>query len=264
MSHHESYSDNYNKIRSSRGGLIEGTPIFMGKKTNYEIGEHYSPVQALLLGLLGREPSAQEKAILNSVVCLNIYPDIRIWTMRTGAFCAANKSSFSASYSASLMAFHSRIYGVQPIMDCTGMLQKAVRENQKAEEVIKTFAESNQILPGYGRPIISGPDERVIRLKEILEKEKWNPGKHFDLLFEIEEILMKEKGLYLNYAGIIAAVFSDLPFSLPPAKINMIAVEIAHLPLMFAINDIEENYDKRVPLLPLKVNDVQYTGKKRR
>lgn len=257
------HSQHYQRIYSTRGGILKGTPTFMGLDTNKELAEEYIPVRALLLGLLGRDPSAQEIAIINKVICLNLYPDIRIWTMRTGALSISNGAPFSSAYAASLAAVNSKIYGVQPLLDCAEML-RAYDPEEGLKPFVDRLRSERSIIPGYGRPLIPGPDERVIRLEELLRKEQWTPGKSYKLLKEIEFILQQDKGLYINYAGAVAALLADPPFNLDRKSMEVITMEMVHLPLLFSIVDIGQHHPKDAPLLPLKISDINYTGRSKR
>jgi hypothetical protein len=184
--------------------------------------------------------------------------------MRTGAFCAINRAPFAASYGAALTALHSSIYGIQPVLDAAKLFSSFVQMQDTLEEKISRYRGDHKVIAGFGRPLIPGPDERVLRLKDILKKQQWIPGPHFNEFLNMEILLKKKMNLYSNYASVIAALLLDPPMSLNIKKINILAVGISHIPLLFSINDVDEHLDEYDPLLPLKVSDILYKGREKR
>jgi hypothetical protein len=257
------YHDNYDRIDSRHGGFLGGKALFRGVVAAEDLAGKKTQTEALLLGFMGRYPEPAETRLFDALICLNVYPDPRIWTMRVGAYAADGKSPFPSAYSAALSAFNSRIYGTQPIVECGHFIvrsMEALAAGIPLAEVLSAERKRNPVLPGFGRPVAPGPDERFTKSVSLLEECGFKPGPGLTFIRETATHLNDEKGIWPNYAASFSAILLDPPFSFTVSQLYPSAQCIAHLPLLFAIQDVVENRRERNPFLPLKVDDVRYTG----
>ena len=116
-------SGNRDLLRSKAGGFLGGKAVFKGLSGTDDMAGSMGVAEAALLGLLDRRPSRKELDLYEILVCVNVYPDARIWCMGAGAYAAAAGSPYSAAYAASVMALHSMILGMRPVELCASFAQ---------------------------------------------------------------------------------------------------------------------------------------------
>lgn len=259
----ERLAERYDRVESRSGGFLGGQAHFKGLIASRDIAGRMGTVETLLYGLLDGPPPAKAIELYEILVGVNVYPDPRIWAMRAGAYAAASRSPYSAGFAAASMAMHSKIYGMQPAIACArfaiGALGR-VRSGERLEGLLAAMLEAGETVPGFGRPVSRGEDERTGRVLELMESGGHPVGPHLGLMLDAARFLKAAKGLHMNYAGLFPPVLLDPPFGLSLPRLTLATQLIATLPVMFAVLDCEERREEYHPLLPLKVEDLGYSG----
>ncbi|MEJ2663034.1 MAG: citrate/2-methylcitrate synthase [Spirochaetia bacterium] len=261
----QSYLAHYNTITTSLGGIVEGKIRFCGLDVTNELTGNFTQTETLLLWALGRRPTEMETRLMDALIVLNIYPDLRIWSIRVGAYASAAGAPLSSCFGASHTVANSQIFGVGAAVNCMNFLKRLFNDTKSkpVEEVVMDYLSRKVFFAGFGRPLIQGNDERYIRIFELLDEWRYPLGPYVEMLLKIVPIIKKEKGLYPNYGSIFVALLLDPPFGFDEAKIIVCTHFIMNLPSYLPACEIhEKNQDS--PLLPLKVSDILYTGKGKR
>jgi hypothetical protein len=259
------YNDSYNTINTALGGIVNGKIDFCGLDVIDELSTHFSQTEAFLIWALGRRPTKEETKLMDTFICMNIYPDMRIWCIRTGAYAAALGSPLSACFASAQVVANSQIFGVGAAMNSMKFLQKLYKEskNKSVEEIIDEYIKNKVFFGGFGRPLIQGPDERYVKLTELLEEWEYSRGPYLTLLDKAVPLIKKGKGLFPNYGSIFVALLLDPPFCFDEARITVSTHYIMNFPSYLPACEIKER-GTHIPLLPLKVSDIIYTGKAKR
>jgi len=259
------YYDSYNTITTSLGGIVDGKIEYCGEDVIDGLAGKFSQTEAILLWALGRRPTELEIKLIDTLICLNIYPDLRIWSIRIGAYASASSSPLSSCFGASHAAANSELYAVRASLKCKRFFEKLLEESQlhPVEEIIKEYLKKGVFFPGFGRPLIQGPDERYMKLIELLEQWDYPWGRFTQLLFNIAPLITKYKNIYPNYAALFVALLLDPPFCFDNNRVVVIAHYMVSLPSYLPACEIKEKSEK-APLLTLKVSDIMYTGKPKR
>jgi len=259
------YHESYNTITTSLGGIIDGSIDFCGLDVINELAGNFTKTQAILLWALGRRPSELETKLMDTFICMNIYPDMRIWSIRTGAYASASGAPLSTCFGVTQIVANSQIFGVGAALNCMHFLQKLLKhlKNRPVEEIIEGYLKNGVFFAGFGRPLIQGPDERYIKLTGLLKEWDYPFGEYVKLLFKIIPLIKKGKGLYPNYGSIFVALLLDSPFCFDKVRIIVSTHYIMNFPSYLPACEIKEK-SKYNPLLPLKVSDIMYTGKPKR
>jgi hypothetical protein len=258
-------NDSYNVIATSLGGIVEGKFEYCGYDVTNELTDNLTQTQAFLLWALGRKPGELETKLMDALICLNIYPDIRIWSVRVGAYAAACRSPLSSCFGATHVAINSQIFGVGAALKCKNVLTELYQlsRSKAKEEVIDEYLERGVVLHGFGRPLIQGPDERYKKVLDLLAEWEYPMGEYMKFLLEIVPYIRERKGIYPNYVSIIVALLLDPPFCFNDSRIALSIHYIVNLPSCLPACEIYERPPVS-PLLPLKVSDVIYYGKGKR
>ncbi len=259
------YYHNYNTITTSLGGIVDGKIEFCGYDVINELAENFTQTEAFLLWALGRRPTAMETKLIDTLICLNIYPDIRIWSIRVGAYAAACGSPLSSSVGAAHVAANSKLFAVAASLACKRFLEKLKRDSLSTplERLIEEYVNKRVFFPGFGRPLIQGPDERYLKLSELLKEWDYPPGEYTRLLFKAAPLIQKYKKIYPNYAALFVTLVMDKPFCFDEGKIAIMAHYMISLPSYLSANEIRGK-EQGFSLLPLKISDILYTGKAKR
>jgi citrate synthase len=81
---------------------------------------------------------------------------------------------------------------------------------ETAHFIVEEYKNNSKKIPGFGHRYHS-EDPRARKLMLIAEKHDCI-GKHYELAVEIEELLLKDKGIKINIDGANAAILSDMGF----------------------------------------------------
>jgi hypothetical protein len=255
----------YNTITTALGGIVNGKIEFCGYDVTNDLAENFTQTEAFLLWALGRKPAAMETRLIDTLICLNIYPDIRIWSIRVGAYAAACGSPLSSCAGAAHVAANSKLFAVAASLACKRFFEKLLRESRDTplEHLIEEYINKRVFFPGFGRPLIQGPDERYLKLCGMLKEWDYPLGRYTRLLFKTAPLIQEYKKIYPNYAALFVTLVMDEPFCFDDGKIAIMAHYMISLPSYLPAYEIREK-KQGSPLLPLKVSDIIYTGKAKR
>jgi hypothetical protein len=249
------------RIDTGLGGIVEGRFIFCGYDVTHEIGGKMTQTEAFLLLFLQRKPEPFETRLMDALITLNIYPDIRIWCIRAGAFAAAAGSPVSSAYGAAHAALNAKLFGVKATLAFRHFLMDLASrtEREELETVVDGMVARKTFFPGFGRPLIKGPDERVERLKKLLEEWRYPTGAYTRLFLGFADLVTEKTELHPNYASIFAALLMDPPFRLNDSGIAAASHFIVNICSIAPICEIADR-EAGALLLPLRVDDVDYRG----
>jgi len=129
------------------------------------------------------------------------------------------------------------------------LLQESVASGKKADEIVRSYKERKQRIPGMGHPIHS-QDPRSLKLVE--KAREWNlAGPHLAL----GEAIAAELKQPLNIDGAIAGITSDMGIPWQYGKSFFIIPRVVGL----AAHAVEEVMRER-PFRAVDMKDVTYDG----
>ncbi|MFT6387682.1 MAG: citrate synthase [Cellvibrionaceae bacterium] len=255
-----------NVIHSKTGGWIPGTGVFShGYSMLDELVGEKTYFQIMILNATGK---LAEKPLADWVEaiygCLS-WPDPRIWCNQIGALAGVARTSVVAGTTAGILAADSRSYGMYTLIEGTQLIQKCYKQHTNGlsvKNIINLVIESNKGKPnfmGYIRPIAKG-DERLERMEVISQKLGFDEGMHLQLAYQIERELQDRFNEGMNINGYISAFLSDQGFTSQEvyqifSTLVMSGVTACHL---------EQNNKEPDFFLPLRCNDINYTGHSQR
>jgi len=186
-----------------------------------------------LFGITGRRFTPPQIKLLHGIWVLTSYPDARIWNNRVAALAGSSRSTPALGVSAALAVSEARIYGGGPGLRAIDFFLRAavaVASGQELHDFIVEELKSRRIY-GYGRPIDSR-DERLPWLADLAREQGMDQGRHFQLAFEVEKILLEmgKTNLRMNYAGMVASLGADLGLTPREFHIFRIPMFLAGMP----------------------------------
>jgi hypothetical protein len=249
------------RIETSLGGVVNGRFIFCGYDVTHEIAGVMTQTEAICLWLLGRKPAPMETRLLDTLISLNVYPDIRIWSLRAGAFAQNAGAPVSSACAASHASHNGALFGVGASLAFRRFLAR-LADRTRGKDIGKAVDEMvarKTFFPGFGRPLIRGPDERVERLSALLKEWKYPLGPYTLLFYDVARRITAKTGLHPNFASIHVALLMDPPFALRDSKIVAVSQFIINIAAIAPICEIADR-ETGSPLLPLRIDDVDYKG----
>lgn len=219
------------------------------------------PWQKLLLFMItGRMYSGNELKVLEQVWTLTSnYPDPRIWNNRVAALAGTSKSTAHLGVAAAVAVTEAEIYGGQPLLHAVNFILEAgqgVEKGQELSRFVKTYLREHRAIGGYGRPIVR-TDERIEPFKVVIEEADLQNGKHVQLAYEIEQILLSGRWrMQMNIAGLVAALVADLGFSAREFYLWLVnGFSAGALACFVDASDKQEG-----TFFPVGCNRINYTG----
>ena len=246
------------------GGSIVGERVIVRGKDLFADLADFSWLKLLLFMITGREFGECELELLDKIWALTIsYPDPRIWNNRIAALAGTVRSTGSLGVSAGSAVSEAKIYGGQAniaaidfIKDCANK----VDAGEKLEDLVKSELKTNRAIYGYGRPVVNG-DERIAPLKKVMEKNGYANGKHVNLAYDIENILMSGRWrLQMNITGLAAAVGADMGFSVDEYYLWLVNGFNAGITACYA----DARSKEEGALFPLRCERISYRGAAKR
>jgi hypothetical protein len=249
------------KIFSKTGGWFPGKGVYShGYSMLDELVGEKTYIQIIVLNATGRLVDKSLATWIEAIYGCLSWPDPRIWCNQIGALAGSARTSAMAATAMGALAADSRSYGVFPIIEGAGFIQKALTDYQhgkSAEEIIDgvTSRGGKPFIVGYVRPIAKG-DERIEAMERISEKLNLPVGEHLALAYQIEKVLLDRYDEGMNINGYVAAFLSDHGFS---------GQEIYHMYTMLVASGVTACYldtFRRPPdtFLPLRCDDIDYQG----
>jgi hypothetical protein len=246
--------DYYLNYSSFLGHVKEGNSAFIYNKSIESEISNMTFLEYIIFCSTGIDITNENKEIkemLEFVMKITPYTDIRIWPNRMTALSGNFQNSLSSGIISGTSSFDSNFFGGKSSLKIYDMIENLKETNNFYNSVIK-----QRPLYGFSRPN-GAPDERrnffvnKFGLKEILKYEE------FQLIFKAEEILFKEKNVKLNISSIFTVLLRKLNFKKNDISAFAAILFTSTLPLIYIHN--RENI-KNGSFLPIKSEDIIYEG----
>lgn len=250
------------KVISNTGGWFPGKGVFshgysmleelVGKKTYFQI---------LILNATGKLVDKPFADWVEAIYGCLSWPDPRIWCNQIGALAGTARTSVVAATAMGSLAADSRTYGVFPLIEGVEFIQHALQQHEQglsAQQIVDDIVARHRGKPyivGYKRPIAKG-DERLEVMEKVGRELGFSEGKHLQLAYEIEKVLLAQFDEGMNINGYMSAFLSDQGFS---------AQEVYRMFSMLVASGVTACYldTYRQPagsFLPLRCEDISYQG----
>lgn len=250
------------KIISNTGGWFPGKGVFshgysmleelVGKKTYFQI---------LILNATGKLVDKPFADWVEAIYGCLSWPDPRIWCNQIGALAGAARTSVVAATAMGSLAADSRTYGVFPLIEGVEFIQSALQQQElglSAQQIVNDVVARHRGKPyivGYKRPIAKG-DERLEVMEKVGRELGFREGKHLQLAYEIEQILLAEFDEGMNINGYMSAFLSDQGFSAQEVY-RMFSMLVASGVTACYLDTYHQPPDT---FLPLRCDDIDYQG----
>lgn len=160
---------------------------------------------AIWLILKGEKPSEDESKIFKTILSSSIDHGVGNPSTVSARTIQSGGNDMNTSVAGGIMALGDKHGGA--IEDCMEVLQD---ENYSPEEIVETFLESGDKIPGLGHKVYDNNDPRAEKIFEKAENLGIS-GRYVERMKMIQEVFAEEKvPLVINVDGAIAAVMSDL------------------------------------------------------
>ncbi|MGZ8217244.1 citrate/2-methylcitrate synthase [Methylomagnum sp.] len=234
--------------------------MFRGKELFTELNK-LSWVGLLFYSITGRIPDDNQVRMIEGIwrIC-NSYPDPRIWNNRIAALAGTARSTGALAIGAATAATEASIYGHRPTMRALEFLyrtQKSLDQGAELMDLVALEKTRYKIIPGYGRPVIQGKDERIEPLLELAKSLGLGDGKYVELIFKIEQILLNSRWqLHMNIAALQAALAAEQGFSCREYYLfRIVGYSAGMLPCY-----VDAATQAEATLFPIRCNNILYSG----
>jgi citrate synthase len=250
------------KIISNTGGWFPGTGVFShGYSMLEDLVGKKSYFQILILNATGKLVDKPFADWVEAIYGCLSWPDPRIWCNQIGALAGAARTSVVAATAMGSLAADSRTYGVFPLIEGVEFIQQALQQQEQgltAQQIVNDVIARHRGKPyivGYKRPIAKG-DERLEIMEKVGRELGFIEGKHLQLAYAIEKVLLADFDEGMNINGYMSAFLSDQGFS---------AQEVYRMFSMLVASGVTACYldvYQRPPdtFLPLRCDDIDYQG----
>ncbi len=250
-------------IRSKKGGWVVGKGVFShGYSMMDELVGKVSYMQVVMLNATGRLPQRQIADWCEAAfICLS-WPDPRIWCNQIGALGGAARTSVVAATTAGILAADANSYGIKPLLLGVQFIQDAMldyKNGVSVDEIVKKECAKHRGKPhimGYARPIAKG-DERVVAMKRVQNELGLSDGEHLRLAYQIEAVLLRDFDESMNINGYASAFLSDRGHT--AGEVNRICAVVVSSGVTACYIDTRDRPPEA--FLPLRCDDIEYTGK---
>lgn len=246
-------------LRTKVGACWPGSrAVFRGHDLHREL-LHSDWMELYVFGITGRRFTPQQVKLLHGIWVTTSYPDTRIWNNRVAGLAGSARSTPVLGMAAALGVSEARIYGGGPGLRAIDFFLRAGQAYDSGRKLSEFIAEelAARYIYGYGRPIDSC-DERLPWLTELAKEQGLDQGKHFQLAFEVETILlgMGKANLRMNFAGMTAALGADLGLSPRQFHLFRFPLFLAGMPPCW----LEASEKPEGTLFPTPCSDITYEG----
>jgi citrate synthase len=247
-------------LRTRVGACWPGTrAVFRGHDLHEDL-RNSDWLELYLFGITGRRFTPQETRLLHGIWVMTSYPDARIWNNRVAGLAGSARSTPILGLTGAQAVTEARVYAGGPglrAIDFYLRAGKAVASGQDLKDVVLRELESSYIY-GFGRPINSR-DERLPWLMDLARSLGLAEGRHLQLAFEVERILVEDIGktaLQMNYAGLTAALGADLGLTPRQWHIFRFPIVLAGMPPCW----LEAAEKPEGALFPIPCDGIDYEG----
>jgi len=258
------YAKHRDRISSSSGGwTINGKSTLHGFDTHHELTPNASWIQTLALAITGHLYSKNEARLIEAMYVVTGYADPRIWCNRVVALAGSSRVPAAHSLAAGIASAEAKLYGWQATFHAARVIQRAQQINKEHGEsdlidYVKEIITNDRALPGFGRPL-TGVEERIAPLDKMAAELGVEVGPHLQVSRLIEELL-KNKCLFMNYGGYVAARLLDMGFD--PVSVYRISILAFFTGLVPCYIEAFEN--EPGTFLPIACEDILYEGREER
>lgn len=254
------------KIISNTGGWFPGKGVFshgysmleelVGKKTYF---------QTVILNATGKLVDKPFADWVEAIYGCLSWPDPRIWCNQIGALAGAARTSVVAATAMGSLAADSRTYGVFPLIEGVEFIQSAMQQQEQgltAQQIVNEVVARHRGKPyivGYKRPIAKG-DERLEVMEKVGRELGFIEGKHLQLAYAIEKVLLADFDEGMNINGYMSAFLSDQGFSAQEVY-RMFSMLVASGVTACYLDTYHQPPDT---FLPLRCDDIDYQGSAKR
>lgn len=187
-----------------RGRLLFGE--ILGKK---------SFVQLAAWVIAGLDLSPSDAELLEQVGIICVYGDPQIWPLTVARRAGVRGAGLSGGLIAGVAAMCTPHMTAQPLAGFMRFLDRVEAEmatGRSLDDVVAKALASREKIPGVRRPV-TGVDERVPPLLATFERFGRAGGPSLQLMHRLDAAFEAQKGLRLNAAAPIGAVFRDIGFT---------------------------------------------------
>lgn len=237
--------------------------VFRGKDLHQELVSDMDWMALYLYSITGRRFNGRQMRVLNALWTYTSFPDPRLWNNRVAALGGTVRTTPTLAITAAAAVSEAALYGQGPSVRAIDFFLRTKAALDKGAELADFIAgelRQRGKIPGYGRPI-SGFDERIPYLMELIRETALDQGEYVLLAHEVEKVLEEhKKGLRINIAGLGAAVAADLGFSPREFHLYKIPTLLAGMPPCLL-----DSYQKpEGTFFPFRCEIIRYEGPERR
>jgi citrate synthase len=226
---------------------VEQNKILIRGYRVQDLMERCSFGEMVYLTFTGELPQGQEGQILEMIFVSSTDHSLLAPSIDAARFAASGGTPLQAAVAAGVIALGDHHGGA--IEQCARLLQQAVAEGQGAAEIVASYKEKKQRIPGMGHPIHTH-DPRTVKL--VAKAHEWNlAGPHLAL----GEAVAAQLKQPLNIDGAIAGIISDLGIAWQYGKAFFIIPRVVGL----SAHAVEEVLRER-PFRAVNMQDVTYDG----
>jgi len=248
------YQDFYLKYPKELGSVQEGKSAFIYNK-NVEIDlpkmDFWEYNIFLSTGIDTTDKEKIVKKMLEFIMKISCYTDIRIWPNRMTGLSGNFQNSVSAGMASGMSAFDSNLFGTISSLKIYDMIDRIKDANNLEETLMK-----ERPLYGFSRPNKQDDERRNFFINEfgmdiILKFDE------FKILFKAEDFLFEKKKVKLNISSIFTVLLRILGLKKNDIRAFGALLFSGSLPLIYMYN--RENI-KNGSFLPIKSEDIIYEG----
>lgn len=249
------------RIVTRKGGWRIGEGVRVGPHSLFdEIIGTYGFFDLVFLQVTDRLPPPGFVRWMEGMLMCGSFPDPRIWCNQVGALAGTMRCTPVAAVTAGTLASDSFLYGPGVARIALEFIAAAVREARAgatAEQIVarRSKPDGSVRLPGYSRPVAEG-DDRVDVLRRLAAQLDLHEGEHTAIAWQIDAYLRAHGKDSINAVGYGAAFVQDQGVSVE---------ETYRLFSLGVSGGVHGCYSEAADepagtFLPLRVDDVEYTG----
>jgi len=239
--------------------------LFSGRSLLHDILGKAGYFQVLVLNVTGRMPERRFTDWLETAFICVGWPDARLWCNQIGTWGGQARTSPVAAACAGILASDSRLYGPGTALRAAAFINEALEAHEagkSAADIVEGRCRRGRVresFPGYARPLVRG-DERVRAMERLARALGYGIGPRLRLAYAIQDVLEARWGEALNLAGYMAAFMADQGYTAEEGyRITSLLVSGGvHACYAEAADQPAESF------LPLRCEDIEYTGKSER
>ena len=232
--------------KTSLSSVEENKILIRGYRVQ-ELMEHSSFGDVVYLTFKGELPKGREGKLLEMIFVSSTDHSVLAPSIDATRFAASAGTPLQAAVAAGVIALGEHHGGA--IEQCAKLLQESVATGRDAAEIVRSYKERKQRIPGIGHPVHS-QDPRSLKL--VAKAREWKlAGPHL----ELGEAIATALKLPLNVDGAIAGIISDMGIAWQYGKAFFIIPRVVGL----SAHAVEEITRER-PFRAVRMADVNYDG----